>query len=141
MRYTKELQDNVKTDINRGLSAEECSKKYDIPVSVILRWNNINTTDQRAKEIALRKYQENISSTEINLTNRISKSLKDDVSDDEYLELCDKISGELYSMAAEIIKQERDLNQKRNIYDGEILLEITDRWNNNDSIKKFSIEN
>lgn len=139
MRYTKEIQDNVKSDIKKGLSASECSKKYELPVSVILKWNKINTSDQRAKEIALRKYQEIVSLAETKVTEKISKNLKESISDDDYLDMCDKISGLLYKMASEIIKKERDLNQKTDIYDGEIIMEITERWGENNFIKSYKI--
>lgn len=139
MRYTKEVQDNVKSDIKSGLSASECSKKYNLPISVILKWNNINTSDQRAKEIALRKYQEIVSQSETKITDEVSENLKESISDDDYLDMCDRISGLLYKMASEIIKKERDLNQKDDIYDGEIIMEITERWNKNSFIKSYAI--
>lgn len=139
MRYTKEIQDNVKSDIKKGLSASECSKKYELPVSVILKWNKINTSDQRAKEIALRKYQEIVSLAETKVTEKISENLKESISDDDYLDMCDKISRLLYTMASEIIKKERDLNQKTDIYDGEVIMEITERWGENNFIKSYKI--
>lgn len=139
MRYTKEIQDSVKSDIKKGLSAGECSKKYNLPISVILKWNNINTSDQRAKEIALRKYQSTVSNAETKITDEISENLKESISDDDYLDMCDKVSGLLYKMASEIIKKERDLNQKDDIFDGEVIIEITERWNNNNFIKSYAI--
>ncbi len=140
MRYTKELQENVRVDIKRGMSPNSCSEKYGIPVSVVLRWNNINTSQQRAKEIALRKYQDTVSLTETKLEEKISKNLKDSISDDEYLKMCDKISESLYNMASEIIKEERDLNQKQDIYDGQVIMEITNRWSNNNFITRYAID-
>lgn len=139
MRYTKEIQDNVRSDIKKGLSASECSKKYNLPIPVILKWNNIRTSDQRAKEIALRKYQEVVSFAETKLTEQVSKNLKDTISDDDYLDMCEHVSSLLYKMASEIIKKERDLSQKDDIYDGEIIMEITERWNKNSFIKSYII--
>lgn len=138
MRYTKELQENVRKDIKRGIAPKDCAKKYDIPLSVVLKWNNINTNEQRAKEIAIRKYQDEVSNTEAKIENRISKNLRMTISDKEFLEMGEDISNYLYGMTAEVVKKERDLNQKSMIFDGEILLDITEKWNDNNFIKEYS---
>ena len=54
MRYTKDLQKNVCDDIQFGLTPQQCAEKYGIPVSVVIKWNGLEMTAQRAAEIAFR---------------------------------------------------------------------------------------
>lgn len=139
MRYTKELQAQVCKDIKQGYTAQECSEKYNLPVSVILKWNNLHIPEQRAKEIALRKYQVEVSSAEADLTNKLADVFDPDMTDDEYFEACDKISKTLYSLVSEVVRQERDLNQKTDDEknDAQIIVEITNKWKDNKFIKAY----
>lgn len=138
MRYTKDLQSKVKQEIDNGCSANECAERYGLPIAVILKWGNIETSEQRAKEIALRKYQEEVSDFESQIFNQISPRLNPDISDTEYLRLSNKVSGMLYSLVSQVVKKERDINphedKKTN---GEVILELTKKWTSNLMIKKY----
>ena len=138
MRYTKELQSNVCSDIKHGLSPQECAGKYGIPVSVILKWNDLGIPAQRAKEIALRKYQAEVSKAEADISDRLSDCLRSDIDDEKYIKVCDKISGTLFSLAAEIVRKERNLNPHEDPpTDAEIIIGLTSKWNGNRFLKKY----
>lgn len=142
MRYTKELQANVCEDIKAGLSVNECASKYDVPVSVVLKWNNLDIPVERAKEIAIRKYQVEVGETEADLTEKLAKYFDEDISDDDYIAACDKVSKSLFSLASKIIKKERDLNQvpdNGKQSDAQIIVEITNRWKDNKFIKMLAV--
>ena len=139
MRYTKELQENVCNDIKYGLKPQECADKYKIPVSVIMKWNNLNMTEKKASEIALRKYQVEVSNAEEAITNKLTNYLDPDISDEDFFKICEIINKPLYIMAAEIVKKERELNPKEDTpLDSEIISEITDKWVNNTNLKKYA---
>ena len=139
MRYTKELQENVCNDIKYGLKPQECADKYKIPVSVIMKWNNLNMTEKKASEIALRKYQVEVSNAEEAITNKLTTYLDPDISDEDFFKICEIINKPLYIMAAEIVKKERELNPKEDTpLDSEIISEITDKWVNNTNLKKYA---
>ena len=142
MRYTKELQANVCEDIKAGLSVNECASKYDVPVSVVLKWNNLDIPVERAKEIAIRKYQVEVGETEADLTEKLAKYFDENISDDDYIAACDKVSKSLFSLVSKIIKKERDLNQvpdNGKQSDAQIIVEITNRWKDNKFIKMFAV--
>ena len=138
MRYTKELQNKVRWEIDNGCSPSECAKRYELPIAVILKWGSIETTEERAKEIALRKYQEEVCDFESQIFNQISPKLNPNISDTEYLRLSNKVSGMLYSLVSKVVKKERDINphedKKSN---GEVILELTRKWTSNVMIKKY----
>ena len=139
MRYTKTLQAAVISDTNAGISPQECSKKYNLPISVVLKWSNIKTSEQRAKEIAVRKYQVEVSDAEAEVVNKITQYLSPDLSDNEYLTACEKISKELYNLVSNVVKKERDLNPHEDPKDNlEIIQEIVDKWLQNKELEKYS---
>ena len=141
MRYTKELQANVCEDIKYGLTPQACSEKYGIPVNVIIKWNNLEMSAQRAAEIALRKYQVEVSETEAVITDKLSEVLDTDVSDEEYFKLCDSVSKTLYKLVADVVIKERQLNHTEDKKtDAEIIIEIVNKWKENKFIKVFNIE-
>ncbi len=138
MRYTKELQAAVCKEIQNGSSPQECAEKYSIPVSVIVSWGNLEVTDVRAKEIALRKYIAEITETEADVTDLVTAYLKDTISDDEFLNLCDSVSKKLTTLVSEIVKSERNLNFKtEDMSDAEKILLISEKWIQN----KFILPN
>ena len=140
MRYTKELQANVCADIKYGLTPQACSDKYGVPVNVIIRWNNLEITAQRAAEIALRKYQAEVSETEAVITDKLSEVLDTDVSDEEYFRLCDNVSKTLYKLVADVVAKERQLNPcEEKKTDAEIIIEIVNKWKENKFIKVYSV--
>ncbi len=142
MRYTKDLQAQVCKEIKLGSTAKDCAEKYGLPVSVILKWTNLSISEQRAKEIALRKYQVQVSEAEADLTNKLADAFDPDMSDDEYFNACDTVSKTLYSLVSEVVRQERDLNQKSDVEDdsdAQIIVEITNKWKDNKFIRMFSI--
>lgn len=140
MRYTKDLQAQVCTDIKNGLTPQECSTKYEVPVSVIIKWNNLELPAQRAAEIALRKYQVEVCDTEAIITDKLSDVLDPDVSDDEYFRLCDSVSKSLYKLVADVVAKERQLNPREEPKsDAEIIIEIANKWKDNRFIKVYQI--
>ena len=140
MRYTKGLQEDVCKDIKSGLTPQECAKKYDIPVSVVIKWNGLEVTEQRAAEIALRKYQVEVSGTETDITNKIDEYLDPDISDDDFDKVCNNISTLLYKLVANVVKKERQLNPHEDPKsDAEVIIEITNRWKDNNFIKKYAV--
>jgi hypothetical protein len=140
VRYTKELQDNVCKDIKYGLTPQECADKYNIPVSVVIKWNGLEVTEQRAAEIAVRKYQVEVSETEADITNKIDKFLDPDISDDDFDKVCNNISKPLYKLVASVVKKERQLNpHEEPKSDAEVIIEITKRWENNQFIKRYAV--
>ncbi len=141
MRYTKELQANVCEDIKFGLTPQQCSEKYNVPVSVIIKWNNLEMPAQRAAEIALRKYQVEVCDTEAKITDRISEVMDENVSDDDYFRLCDSISKTLYKLVADVVTKERQLNpHDEPKSDAEIIIEITNKWKDNKFLKVYSLK-
>jgi hypothetical protein len=141
LRYTKELQANVCDDIKYGLTPQQCSEKYNIPISVIIKWNNLEMPAQRAAEIALRKYQVEVSDTEAIITDRLCDVLDTNVSDEEYFKLCDSISKTLYKLVADVVTKERQLNpHDEPKSDAEIIIEITNKWKDNKFLKVFSLK-
>lgn len=139
MRYTKELQENVCNDIKYGLNPQECATKYNIPISVVMKWNNLDMTEKKASEIALRKYQVEVSNAEQAITNKLTSFLDPEISDEDFFKICEIINKPLYIMAAEIVKKERQLNPKEDTpLNDEIISEITKKWGNNMNIKKYA---
>ena len=138
MRYTKELQANVCADVKSGLTPQECAEKYNVPVNVILKWNNLEVPIQRAKEIALRKYQVEVSEAEAVLAGKLADYLPEDIGDDDFIKLENEVSRTLYSLATEIVKKERELNPHEDPpTDAEIIVGITEKWSNNQFLKKY----
>lgn len=140
MRYTKELQESVCEDIRYGLSPQECSEKWNVPISVILKWNNLSIPVERAKEIAIRKYQVEVSEAEADLMEKLSSCIDPNISDDEYLRISDKVSKSFYALSSKIIRKERDLNQNldngKNC-DAKIILDISKKWYGNAFLDKY----
>ena len=138
MRYTKDLQANVCDDIRRGLNPQQCAEKYGIPVSVVLKWNDLKTPVQRAKEIALRKYQVEVSEAESDLTNKLSGYFSQDITDDDFTRVCKNISDSMFALSSKIVQKERDLNPHDDPpSDAEIIGAITRKWQGNPFLKKF----
>ena len=140
MRYTKELQANVCDDIRYGLSPQQCAEKYNIPISVVIKWNGLEISEQRAAEIAIRKYQVEVSNTEADIINRLSKYLDPDMPDDELFKICDFVTKFIYKLVANVVKKERQLNPHEDPKsDAEIIIEIANKWKDNKFIKVYSI--
>lgn len=140
MRYTKELQANVCDDIQYGLTPQQCAEKYNIPVSVVIKWNGLEISEQRAAEIAIRKYQVEVSNTEADITDSLDKYLDPDMSDDEFFKICDLVTKPLYKLVASVVKKERQLNPHEDPKsDAEIIIEIANKWKDNKFIKVYSI--
>lgn len=140
MRYTKELQANVCEDIQYGLTPQQCAEKYNVPVSVVIKWNGLDITEQRAAEIALRKYQQEVSNTEAEITDNLGESLDPDMSDEEYFKVCDMVTKSLYRLVADVVKKERQLNPHEDPKpDAQIIIEITNKWKDNKFIKAYAI--
>ena len=140
MRYTKELQENVCKDIKYGFTPQQCADKYGIPVSVVIKWNGLEVTEQRAAEIAVRKYQVEVEETETEITNKIDEYLDPDISDDDFEKVCKNISKPLYKLVANVVKKERQLNPHEDPKsDAEVILEITERWKDNKFVKRYAV--
>jgi len=140
LRYSKELQANVCKDVSNGVSPADCAKKYGIPIGLVVRWNGLEVSEQRASEIALRKYQVEVSETEAVITDKISNYLSKNISDDEYFRICDSVSKMLYKLVASVIQKERQLNpSKDKKTDVEIIADLTMKWRNNKFIKAWKI--
>ena len=140
MRYTKEVQANVCEDIQYGLTPQQCAEKYNVPLSVVIKWNGLEMTEQRAAEIAIRKYQEEVSNAEADLTDRLGEYFNPGMSDDDYFKACELVGKKLYKLVAEVVKKERQLNPHEDPKsDSEIIIEITNKWKDNKFIKKYSI--
>lgn len=140
MRYTKELQANVQKDIGYGLTPQQCSEKWNVPVSVVIKWNNLEISAQRAAEIALRKYQAEVSETEAKITDAFADCISADLSDEDLFRAEDKVSKQLFKMIANVVTEERRLNPHEDRpSDTEIVIEITNRWKDNKFIKMYSV--
>lgn len=140
MRYTKELQANVCEDIQYGLTPQQCAEKYNVPVSVVIKWNGLDITEQRAAEIAIRQYQQEVSNTEAEITDNLGESLDPNMSDEEYFKVCDMVTKSLYRLVADVVKKERRLNPHEDPKpDAQIIIEITNKWKDNKFIKMYSL--
>ena len=140
MRYTKEVQANVCEDIQYGLTPQQCAEKYNVPVAVVIKWNGLEMTEQRAAEIALRKYQVEVSNMEADITDRLGEYFNPNMTDDDYFQACEMVGKKLYKLVAEVVKKERQLNPHEDPRsDPEIIIEITNKWKDNKFIKKYSI--
>lgn len=140
MRYTKELQKNVCEDIQYGLTPQQCADKYGLPVSIVIKWNGLEVTEQRAAEIALRKYQVEVSNTEADITDKLDYYLDPEMSDEDFFKVCDIITKPLYKLVAEVVKKERQLNPREEPKsDAQIIIEIANKWKDNKFIKMYSL--
>ncbi len=141
MRYTKELQSNVCDDIKYGLTPQQCAEKYNIPVSVVIKWNGLEISEQRAAEIALRKYQSEVSEAEAVISQKLSRYLDPCISDDDFIKACANVTKPLYKLVAEVVKKERKLNpvNEESKPDATIIIEITNKWTENKFIKMYSL--
>jgi len=140
VRYTKQLQADVCEDIQFGLTPQQCAEKYGIPVSVIIKWNGLEMTEQRAAEIALRKYQVEVSNTEADITDKLGEFLNPNMSDDDYFKACEIVTKNLYNLVAEVVKKERQMNPHEDPKpDAQIIIEITNKWKDNKFIKRYAI--
>lgn len=142
MRYTKALQKKVYEEIKNGVSPAKCSEDYGIPMPIIIRWAGLDLTEQRAKEIAIRKYQPEVSEAEAEITGTFSAHLSQSISDADYLGICRKVSKSLYSLTADIIRRERRMAPPEEPEaDGKRIIEIAEKWRENPFIQKYSLEN
>ena len=140
MRYTKEVQSNVCKDIQFGLTPQQCSDKYGVPVSVIIRWNNLEMPAQRAAEIALRKYQSEVSGAEARIMDAFSECLDPDVSDEMLFRAEESLSRMLFRLVADVVSKERRLNPQRDKpSDAQVIIEITNRWKDNRFLRMYDI--
>lgn len=140
MRYTKELQQCVCDDIKLGFTPQECAEKYDLPVNVIIKWNGLEITEQQAAEIALRKYQSEVSSAETDITDKIDKYLDRNMDDDDFFKVCDIVSKNLYKLVANVVKKERQLNPREEpMSDAQIIISITNKWKGNKFLERYNI--
>jgi hypothetical protein len=140
MRYTKELQKNVCEDIQYGLTPQQCADKYGLPVSIVIKWNGLEVTEQRAAEIALRKYQVEVSNTEADITDKLDYYLDPDMSDEDFFKVCEIITKPLYKLVAEVVKKERQLNPREEPKsDAQIIIEIANKWKDNKFIKMYTL--
>lgn len=140
MRYTKDLQKTVCDDIQLGLTPQQCADKYGIPVSVVIKWNGLDVSEQRAAEIALRKYQAEVSNTETDITDKLDEYLDPNMSDEDFFKVCDLVTKPLYKLVAEVVKKERQLNPHEDPKpDSQIIIEITNKWTDNKFIKMYDI--
>lgn len=140
MRYTKELQKTVCDDIQLGFTPQQCADKYGIPVSVVIKWNGLDISEQRAAEIALRKYQAEVSNTETDITDKLDEYLDPNMSDEDFFKVCDLVTKPLYKLVAEVVKKERQLNPHEDPKpDSQIIIEITNKWTDNKFIKMYDI--
>jgi hypothetical protein len=140
MRYTKELQKAVCEDIQYGLTPQQCADKYNLPISIVIKWNGLEVTEQRAAEIALRKYQVEVSNTEADITDKLDYYLDPDMSDEDFFKVCDIITKPLYKLVAEVVKKERQLNPREEPKsDAQLIIEIANKWKNNKFIKLYSL--
>ncbi len=109
-----------------------------MPVSVILKWGNLDVPVQRAKEIALRKYQVEVSNAEAVFSGKLSQYLSTDIDDDDFMRLENDISKTLYSLVTEVVKKERELNPHEDPpSDTEVIKMITEKWSKNQFLKKY----
>ena len=140
MRYTKELQKNVCNDIQFGLTPVQCAKKYGVPVSVVIKWNGLEMTEQRAAEIAIRKYQVEVSNTEADISSRLDEYLDPDISDEELFRIDSMISKKLFKLVADVVKKERELKpQEEKKSDAQVIIEITNKWKDNKFIRMYQL--
>ena len=140
MRYTKELQKAVCEDIQYGLTPQQCADKYNLPISIVIKWNGLEVTEQRAAEIALRKYQVEVSNTEADITDKLDYYLDPDMSDEDFFKVCDIITKPLYKLVAEVVKKERQLNPREEPKsDAQLIIEIANKWKDNKFIKLYSL--
>lgn len=137
MRYTKQLQAEVKAEISKGATAQECSEKYGVPVSIIVKWNDLKVPVQRANEIAVRKYQSEVLETETAIDSCVVGIIRPDISDESYLKTCENISKKLFELVSKVVSKERELNPHIEKFDSDVIDEITQKWANNQFIKRY----
>lgn len=141
MRYTKALQKKVYEEIKKGVSPDKCSRDYGVPVAIIVKWAGLDLTEQRAREIAVRKYQPEVSETEAEITGTFSVHLCEDISDADYLGVCRKVSKSLYALVADVIRHERQMDiPEEQEPDGEKIMKITEKWRENPFIQEYSLK-
>ena len=133
MRYTKELQKSVCSELDKGATASDCSKKYGIPQDVVVRWGSLDMTEQKAREIALRKYIDEITLAGDKITSDVSEIADEDVSDRKWDDVCTGVQKTLLNLTAEVVKKERNLNPEITAEktDSQIIDEIVEKWKDN----------
>ena len=140
MRYTKELQEKVCADIKSGLTPSDCAAKYNIPLSIVIKWNSLDIDENKARTIAVRKYQVEVSNCEGRIARSIQPCLANNLSDSVYLKSLEQISSNLYTLVADVVKKERDMNPHEDPpSNGEIIASIVRKWTSNRFIKKYSV--
>lgn len=132
MRYTKELQEKVCDEINQGVSPEECARKHGLSADVVIKWTKVNLTAQRAAEVAVRKYQTEVTAAECEITNEVSPLLDTEIDDKDYLKMCEKITKSLYGLVSNVVIKERDINiSQKSSRETAAILKIADKWRQN----------
>lgn len=132
MRYTKELQKKVCDEIEQGFSPEECARKHGLSADVVIKWTKVNLTMQRATEVAVRKYQTEVSAAECEITNEVSPLLDSNIKDRDYLRMCEKITKSLYGLVSNVVIKERDINiRQESSREAMAILRIADKWRQN----------
>lgn len=139
MRYTKELQKKVCGEIDGGMPPRECAERNNIPVELVVKWTNLDVTEQRAGEIAIRKYQPEVTETEAEITGSMSEHIDMNISDSAYLGLCKRISKSLYGLVSKVVRKERHmLPAAKKQSDGAKIFDITEKWRANPFIRKYA---
>ena len=142
MRYTKELQKTVCYEIEQGVSPEECAKKHGLSADVVIKWTKVNLTMQRATEVAVRKYQTEVSAAECEITNEVSPLLNPKVKDKDYLRMCERVTKSLYGLVSNVVIKERDINiSQESSRETAAILKIADKWSQNPFISLWRKKN
>lgn len=139
MRYTKDLQINVCSDLQNGLSVTECSKRYNIPTEVVQKWGSLDFSEERAKEIALRKYINEVEDTDNEITGKINLVVNPEISDNDWDGVCLNVQKSLLSLVSKVVRKERNLNPESfdAISDEQIIQNIVDKWKDNPIIPYY----
>ena len=97
-------------------------------------------TEQRAAEIAIRKYQVEVSNTEADISSRLDEYLDPDISDEELFRIDSMISKKLFKLVADVVKKERELRpQEEKKSDAQVIIEITNKWKDNKFIRMYQL--
>lgn len=133
MRYTKGLQTKVCSDLKKGVTVSECSSKYNIPSEVVQKWGCLDFSEERAKEIALRKYINEVEDADSEITGKVNIVVDQNISDKKWDEVCLDVQKSLLSLVAKVVKKERNLNPGSfdSLSDEQIINNIVDKWKNN----------
>lgn len=106
MRYTKEKQVEVMSDIKAGFNIPDCSAKHGVPPHTIYRWMVAEEPYNTELNSRIYKYAKSVISTEAKITTSISDISGVDIDDDAWDDLCSFVSNELYKLSQCIIERE-----------------------------------